>query len=148
MKMLLMIIGLSLLYATLAFAQTSYPMTCVFDGSQNVSITPSLTAARKLVVSFSFKRATKPATQGVDPGTCAWQDRGLYADEPTIMAHVVDDAYTYQDVVFAGKSQLVLAPISAPWAPQSKNRGYTLNVKVYNSAPDHGIAVKFFRITN
>lgn len=148
MKMLSMIIGLSLLSVTSAFAQTSYPMTCVFDGSQNVSITQSLTAPRKLVVAFSFKRATKPATQGVDPGTCAWQDRGLYADEPAMIAHVVDDAYTYHEVVFAGKSQLVHTPINALWAPQAKTRGYKLNVKVYNSAPDHGIAVNFFRVAN
>lgn len=60
MKMLLIIICLSILFVASAFAQTSYPMTCVFDDSQNVSIT----------------------------------------------------------------------------------------LKVYNSAPDHGIAVKFFRITN
>ncbi len=148
MKMLLMIIGLTVLSVTSAFAQTSYPMTCVFDGSQTVSITPSLTAARKLVVAFSFKHATKPATQGVDPGTCAWQDRGLYADEPTIVAQVVDDAYTYHEVVFAGRPQLVHTPINALWAPQAKTRGYTLNVKVYNSVPDHGIAVKFFRVAN
>lgn len=148
MKMLLVIIGLTVLSATSAFAQQGYPMTCVFDGSQNVSITHSLTAPRKLVVSFSFKRATKPATQGVDPGTCAWDDRGLYNDEPTILSHVVDDAYTYHEVVFAGKSQLVHTPMNALWAPQAKTRGYTLKVKVYNSAPDHGIAVNFFRVAN
>lgn len=139
---------LSMISFTSAYAEEGYPMTCVFDGTQSVSIRPSTTVARKLLVSFGFKRATKPATQGVDPGTCAWNDRAVYQDEPAIMSQVVEDVYSYREVTFAGKSQLVLVPGNAFWAPQMMTRGYTLKVKVYNSAPDHGNATNFFKIIN
>lgn len=36
---------------------------------------------------MTFARARKPATEGVDPGTCAWMDRAVRSDEPTCLAH-------------------------------------------------------------
>lgn len=148
MKKLFAVFCFSMISFTSAFAQEGYPMTCVFDGIQTVGIKTSPLDARKLIVSFGFKRATKPATQGVDPGTCAWNDRGLYQDEPTIMSQVVENVYSYREVIFAGKSQLALVPGNAFWAPQMMTSGYTLKVKVYNSAPDHGNATNFFKIIN
>lgn len=146
MKKILAFICFLALSQTSAFAQEGYPMTCVFDGTQTVSIKPSLTAARKLVVSFSFKRGTRPATEGVASGTCAWNDRGIYADEPNTISQVVEDIMSYYEVNYKGKTQIVLIPAGVYWAPQMMSPGYTLKVKVFNSTPNHGNSTNYFQV--
>lgn len=147
MKSLLLLVSLIVFSLSSAFAQTaSYPLTCVFDGTQDISIQPSMTQARKLTVSFSFKHATKPATQGVVPGTCAWQDRGLFADEPTIVIATVPEAFTYFEIRHRGMYQLVLTPSMALWAPRAKTPGYSITFNVYQSGPEDGTAVNFFKV--
>lgn len=146
MKILLALLCLSAF--TSAFAQESYPMTCVFDGSQTIGFKPSLTDPKKLVVSFSFRKGTKPATEGVEPGTCAWDDRGINRDEPTSMAQIVDHAMTYFEMSYKGMTQLILVPMNAYWAPQAMVRGYKIRFKVYQSGPAHGYSTNFFSIAN
>ena len=38
-----------------------------------------------------FARGRKPATEGVEPGTCAWMDRAVRSNEPTCLAHSPKD---------------------------------------------------------
>jgi len=129
--------------ATPMHAQTAYPLTCVFAAGQTVGISPSLTTPNtELVVAFSFRPATRAATDGVDPGTCAWQDRAFRPGEPTTVMHVVRTGWTYvmlNDVP-------VLAPTSAPWAPQAATPGYRITFQVYSSPPAFGSAVPFLRV--
>lgn len=130
-------------------AQTAYPLTCVFGPGQSVGINPSLTRpGRDLVVGFGFRPATKPATEGVDPGTCAWQDRAFRDGEPTIVAQIVNIHWTYVLLSIGGQSVPVLAPSGAPWAPQAAQPGYRLTLRVHRSEPDAGIAVPFLRVAS
>lgn len=148
MKKVSFILFLSLMSLASAFAQNGYPMTCVFDGTQTVSISSSLTQPRKLVVGFSFKRANKPATMGVEPGTCAWDDRPMYNDEPNNLAQITDDAMTYFEINHKGTTQLVMVPVNAYWAPQAYTRGYKIRFKVFQSGPNHGYAINYFQVVN
>ncbi len=63
-----------------ALAQ-SYPFACrgplTVEFGQNHQ--PTLT--------MTFTKGRKPATEGVDPGTCAWMDRGVRSNEPTCLQH-------------------------------------------------------------
>lgn len=38
-------------------------------------------------VTMEFRKGRKPATSGVDPGTCAWMDRGISDREPSCLQH-------------------------------------------------------------
>jgi len=44
-------------------------------------------------VTMQFRRGRKPATSGVDPGTCAWMDRGVSDREPECLQHYTRYAY-------------------------------------------------------
>lgn len=136
MKSIILLASLLLTSAT-AFAQ-SYPLTCVFDGEQDVVIYPAATPG-KLIVKFTFKPSTQPATAGVPYGTCAWQDRGLYPDEPTVVAAIVPNSFKYT-------MGTVLTPSGALWAPQMKTRGYKVTFKVMASGADEGIPTSFFKV--
>lgn len=129
-----------------SIAQDGYPMTCVFDGSQSIGVEDHPNNPSKINVYFSFKRATKAANLGVDPGTCAWQDRGLYSDEPSFIQATVNKKYVYMEMIYKGVPQLVLAPVNAPWAPQAKNAGYKITFKVFQSGPADGNSLNFFKV--
>src|SRR5712692_5046972 len=57
--------------------QQGRPLVC--RGSANLAIG---TAPGVGNFGFVFTRGTKPASQGLAPGECSWQDRGMRADEP------------------------------------------------------------------
>jgi hypothetical protein len=137
------------LAATSTAAQTAYPLTCVFEAGQTVGISPSLTRpSTDLVVGFAFRPGNRPATAGVDPGTCAWQDRAFRPGEPTTIAQIVRAHWRYVMVTVGGQTVPVLAPTGSPWAPQAAVAGYRITFRVYASAPDAGIAVPFLRIAD
>ena len=58
-------------------AQQSYRLVC--RGSANL---PIGTAPGEGNIGFAFTRGTKPASQGLAPGECSWENRGMHADEP------------------------------------------------------------------
>lgn len=121
-------------------------LTCAFDGEQNVLVYPHPTSPGKLHVRFSFKRANYPSGMGVLPGTCAWPDRNVYQDEPTIVMAVVDEVYRYVEVNYRGGRHLVLVPAGATWAPLSLIRGAKVIFKVEASPASEGLNVPFFRV--
>src|SRR5213075_505151 len=54
-----------------------YPLVCRGGGGLVTGIAPG-----ERNIGFSFIRGTKPAGDGLAPGECSWQDRGMRADEP------------------------------------------------------------------
>jgi hypothetical protein len=132
-----------------AVAQTAYPLTCVFAEGQGVGINPSLPRpTTDLVVGFGFRPATRHATEGVDPGTCAWQDRAFRAGEPTTVLHIVRPHWRYVMLQVGTQKVPVLAPTSAPWAVHATQAGYRITFRVYRSEPDAGLAVPFLRVVD
>ena len=129
-----------------AAAQDAYPLTCVFAADQTVGINPRTTT--DLVVGFGFRPATRPATEGVDPGTCAWQDRAFRDGEPTIVLHIVRADWRYVMLPVGTLTVPVLAPANAPWAAFSTQAGYRITFRVYRSEPDAGLAVPFLRVAD
>jgi hypothetical protein len=127
-------------------AQPAYPLTCVFEAGQTVGISPSLSRpTTDLTVGFAFRAATKPAAEGVDPGTCAWQDRGFRPGEPTTVMLITQPNWRYLMLSIGGQTVPVLAPTGALWAPQAQP-GYRVTLRVYRSEPDAGLAVPFLRV--
>lgn len=125
----------------------SYPLTCVFDGAQTIGIRPSSTEPKAtLLVSVAFRPAAKASTMGVEPGTCAWQDRAFRAGEPAMLVHRVPHVWTYRHAPSAGQQVPILTPQMAPWAPQAATAGYQITFKVYQSAPSEGIAYPYLRV--
>lgn len=132
-----------------AAAQTAYPLTCVFAAGQTVGINPSLPRpTTELVVGFGFRPATRPATEGVDPGTCAWQDRAFRPGEPTIVLHIVQPHWSYVMLRLGTLTVPVLAPTNAPWAAHATQAGYRITFRVHRSEPDAGLAVPFLRVVD
>lgn len=132
-----------------AAAQTAYPLTCVFAAGQSVGINPSLPRpTTDLVIGFGFRPATKPATEGVDPGTSAWQDRAFRAGEPTTVLRIVRPHWTYVMLPVGTQTVPVLAPTSAPWAVHATRAGYRITFRVHRSEPDAGLAVPFLRVVD
>jgi hypothetical protein len=77
-------------------AAQSYPLVCRGGAAlrlapeANVSGTPS---TRLLV---RFVRGNRGAVLGVDPGTCAWQDRGLNTAEPSALCFARMDHVSFE----------------------------------------------------
>jgi hypothetical protein len=138
----------SLILTIHAQAQVTYPLTCVFNGKQTIGVNPHNADYRRSIVGFTFTPGTKAATLGVEPGTCAWQDRGMRADEPIGVYAIISTGWNY--ITFrpaSGNSNIFTsAPISAPWVPQAYFPGYQITFNVYRSEPSEGIAVPYFRI--
>lgn len=81
---LCLLLGLLVLPPMTAPAQTLYPMTCSVGGGMRMILSPN---GEKTKIQLRFRKArqaasvTRPA-----PGECAWWDRPLNANEPTLMA--------------------------------------------------------------
>ena len=66
-------------------APTSYTLA----GRGPLELEVSMTASPPITIHFT--RAQKPATSGVDSGTCAWIDRGVSAQEPDCLQDYAND---------------------------------------------------------
>jgi len=66
-------------------APTSYTLACrgPLDIEVSMSASPPIT--------MHYSRAHKPATSGVDSGTCAWIDREISAQEPDCLQDYAND---------------------------------------------------------
>lgn len=69
-----------------ARTQQSYPLVC--RGSANLDIG---VARNEGNIGFLFTRGTKPASQGLAPGECSWEDRGMYPTEPDRLSQHVSN---------------------------------------------------------
>lgn len=117
----------------------SYPLDCVFDGSQRVGTylelapptaiaDPHFTPA--LVSQMVFRPATRPASMGVDPGTCAWRDRAFRSGEPVMMEEVFDPAWVTerrdgQTITYPGQPNPV-DPLVGYWVTKVGDAGFRL----------------------
>ena len=78
---------------TLGTQPTSYALVC--RGGPAVTMTTHAgTSATRLHVRFAPGR--RPAVEGVDPGTCAWQDRGLLATESSTLCFARVDTVMFE----------------------------------------------------
>ena len=66
-------------------APASYTLACRGPLDLEVSMTASPP------ITMHFARAQKPATSGVESGTCAWIDRGVSAQEPGCLQDYAND---------------------------------------------------------
>jgi hypothetical protein len=66
-------------FATAAFAQT-YPLVC--KAGSNMILSVGFVSDRNFAV-VTFKPSNAPSSAGVQPGYCAWSDRGWRTGEPT-----------------------------------------------------------------
>ncbi|MFL5538297.1 MAG: hypothetical protein ACJ8J0_04865 [Longimicrobiaceae bacterium] len=64
-------------------AQTSYPLIC--RGGAGLRLASEVGSTGASVVRLRFNRARQGAVAGVEPGTCAWQDRGVRESEPAVL---------------------------------------------------------------
>lgn len=136
---------LSFLLAANGFA-AGYPLTCAFDGTQPVAV-QVVPPGNQLQVSFGFRAATKPATAGVDPGTCAWQDRAFRAGEPTVLVKKLGGTTGF--VYYPLGGSMFLLPAGEYWVLKAATRGYQLSFNV-NAAPAgsaYGIASPVMLVT-
>ena len=66
----------------------NYELRCRGGGEMKLSLDPQGDSGRRLL-RIRFKRGSKPATAGLNPGECAWVDRAVKEDEPdTIIRYV------------------------------------------------------------
>ena len=72
-----------------AAAQTSYPIVC--RGGPAMRLEVEVKAGSPGSVRLHFARGGRAAVLGVDPGTCAWQDRGMRAAEPAVLCFARPD---------------------------------------------------------
>ena len=63
-------------------AQTSYPLIC--RGGPGLRLAPQAGTAGPSRLLLRFNRGRRGAVAGVEPGTCAWQDRGVGEAEPAV----------------------------------------------------------------
>jgi hypothetical protein len=75
-------IALAAALAAPAPAQTSYPLVC--RGGPTMRLAPEVAGGSARVL-IRFARAARGAVLGVEPGTCAWQDRGINSAEPAVL---------------------------------------------------------------
>ena len=108
-----------MIYCSASFAE-GYQLTCVFDGVDGAGVNV-FSAQNKIVIGKSFKQSDKPASMGVNPGYCAWQDRGFRPGEPTMIAEEAFNSMSYYEIQYKGTTQIVLAP--NPWTAWSKVPG-------------------------
>ena len=64
-------------------AQTAYPLIC--RGGPGLRVAPEVGSGTATVVRLKFTRGMRAAATGVEPGTCAWQDRGVRTNEPAAL---------------------------------------------------------------
>src|SRR5712692_4318496 len=64
----------------------SYPLVCRGGGSLVIGIAPG-----ERNIGFTFTRGTKPAREGLAPGECSWEDRGMYPNEPDRVSQHVEE---------------------------------------------------------
>src|SRR5882762_998396 len=57
--------------------QESYPLVCRGGPTLPIYIAPGVTN-----IGFKFTHGTRPASEGLLPGQCSWEDRGMYDAEP------------------------------------------------------------------
>ena len=63
-----------------------YPLVCRGGGSLVIGIAPG-----ERNIGFTFTRGTKPASEGLAPGECSWEDRGMYPNEPDRVSQHVEE---------------------------------------------------------
>src|SRR6266852_1073110 len=71
---------------SLARAPEDYPLVCRGGGSLVIGIAPG-----ERNIGFTFVRGTKPAREGLAPGECSWEDRGMYPNEPDRVSQHVEE---------------------------------------------------------
>jgi hypothetical protein len=57
----------------------SYPLAC------RGPLTVEFGQDHQPTLTMTFVKGRKAATEGVEPGTCAWMDRGVRTNEPTCL---------------------------------------------------------------
>jgi hypothetical protein len=108
-----------------------YPLVCSFDGSTSAAMIQEPTGYAGLL---RFRPATRPATAGVEPGTCAWRDRAFRDTEPRFLEQEVhEDTWTIEPrggQVFTGPGT-GWGGFGMPWMSHLGERGYTITCMVH-----------------
>ncbi len=131
----IIVLGFNLVMINLFSAQAygqDYDLTCAFGPGITVTMKPVTTPTHIGVqlLAFGFTPASKPATQGVDPGTCAWSDRAFRQGEPSVLALVTNDTSLTFYVNNNGTTSV--APSTQSWVGNIGRAGYKKIFKVHS----------------
>jgi hypothetical protein len=67
----------------------NYELRCRGGGEMKLSLDEPGESPGRRLLRIRFKRGSRPATEGLNPGECAWADRAVKEDEPdTIIRYV------------------------------------------------------------
>ena len=81
-------------------------------------------------IDMDFRRGTRAASLGVDPGHCAWIDRGLTNAEPATVCHANVDAKT---VSWSNQgARLVVKAVNAPYFDFIYDSSRVFTFQAYN----------------
>lgn len=81
-------------------------------------------------IDMDFRRGTRAASLGVDPGHCAWIDRGLTSREPATVCHSNVDAKT---VSWNNQgARLVVKAVNAPYFDFIYDSSRVVTFQAYN----------------
>jgi hypothetical protein len=146
----LMTLAALTLFTTLTQAlPVSYPLVC--RGSNQTNLVFEIMGN---ALDLTFAKGTKPATQGLNPGECAWQDRGLNAGEPNRFyqtATAAEGGIISPSVKFNGAGQIVTVatiPSSGAnqvWFQELMNPNAYWVFEVYNTDKGYFMVTKSYR---
>src|SRR5438105_1246944 len=71
-----------------AAARTREDYSLVCRGGPSMVIGPAPGVSN---IGFTFTRGTKPAREGLAPGECSWEDRGMHPNEPDSVSQHVEE---------------------------------------------------------
>ena len=106
----------------IAVTPRTYPLVC--RGSKDVTI--EVTIGKTLAL--KFKKGSAPAGDGLAPGECSWQDRGINAAEPNQLVQEVREG-AESDPEYK-------------WSAELRDPSAYWTFDVYNDGKGHMIAVK------
>jgi hypothetical protein len=68
----------------------TFPLQCRGGAMRAIGFQQSGQSSRLTV---GFRKGSKPASQGLNPGECSWMDRGMRDSEPDSICHDVTDVF-------------------------------------------------------
>lgn len=78
--------GLIACLVSMAYAQQpkGYPLMCKGGGDYTIQMLSGVENASPM--NYTFKKGSRAATAGLQPGECAWMDRGFRGNEPAVIS--------------------------------------------------------------
>ena len=138
----------------------SYLMLCKGGGSQELTVASQTDASPDSNTTTSwirlrFSKSNAKASAGLAPGTCAWPDRGMYANEPNVLGASFTRTRLQTTLNTDGNSGQVSFSVQGYEPEESQLRGLLnaiqtgreFQVHVYQSTPSRSRRTPIFVVT-